>query len=47
MKMQKSVVFFLKKIENNHYEDKKYCKVKKFFVIIQGNMEVLRLAFVI
>ena len=29
MKMQKSVVFFFKKIENNHYKDKKYCKVKK------------------
>ena len=28
MKMQKSVIFVKKKIENKYFKDKKYCKVR-------------------
>ena len=36
------------KFENKYLKDKKYRKVKlKFIVIIQGNIEVLRIAYVI
>ena len=42
MKVQKSVTF-VKRIENKYLKDKKYWII----VIIQGNIEALRIAYVI
>ena len=43
--MQRSVIFLKKKLKLN-VKDKKYCKVRDHF-IIQGNIEVLRIAYLI
>ena len=46
MKMQKFVIFFKKKIENKYLKDINIIDLE-IIVIIQGKMEVLRIAYVI
>ena len=46
MKMQKSAIFAKQKFENEYLKDKNIVKLE-VIVIIQGNIEILYIAYVI